>query len=285
MELVQGARLAERFKVVGSLGTSLSGTSFLATDLRAADAPVILKVFNPERVRGADSIARVKRRIDQLRRVSHPNFAPGLEFIDDAELTGCVRPYIDGQDLQSQLASGPVSLPQIITVLKCLLSVVGSLHGAGVIHGDLKLSEVIVAQDGTLLLLPGSMLRVPGEALGLEVGSAQYKSPEQLRTGEADHRSDLYAIGMIGFELVERCPAVSADDRAILEVFLKRLTAVLPDQRPADAEMAIAELQSAFEALGKVSLGGAWVVALMVLAYVGVLIASLAGVAFLLIER
>ena len=275
MELVQGARLAERFKVIGSLGTGPTGTTFVAADLARRDAAVVLRVFNPERVRGDESRLRVRRRVELLQRIQHPNLVSVLEFVDDAELTGCVVEYVDGQDLRDLLKSAHVTLSNFLTVLRELLSALSCLYRAGVVHGDLKFIEVLITTDGALKVLPGPIVREASEAQHFEVGSAQYRSPEQLRTGESDPKADLYAVGVIGYELLRACSEVKQEDRQKLCTFLSRLTSMEVEDRPAHADHANALLSSTIRDLGRETLMGGGAFAITIVGYVIVLIAGL----------
>jgi len=279
MELVQGARLAERFKVIGSLGTSPTGTTFVAADLARGDVTVVLRVFNPERVRGEESRARLQRRIELLQRVRHPNLVSVLEFVDDAELTGCVVEHVEGQDLRELLTAASLTLATVLTVTRELLSALSCLHRAGVVHGDLKLTEILISSDGAVAVLPGPMVREVSERLRFEVGTAQYRSPEQLRTGESDPAADLYAVGVIGFELLRKCSDITREDRETLRVFLSRLTAMEAADRPVDADHASALLTATMRDLGRETLMSGGTFAIVIVGYIIVLIAGLLGAA------
>ena len=147
----------------------------------------------------------------------HPNIVETAELNTRHDPPYFVMEYVEGQDLRKRLkAGGKLTVPEALEVVRQILEAMEHAHGQGVLHRDLKPENILMTPDGTVkitdfglgkvqadlaqsLLLSGSMMSSQGISVS---GTYDYMSPEQRSGGQADPRDDLYAVGIIGCELL-----------------------------------------------------------------------------------
>jgi serine/threonine-protein kinase len=253
----------------------------------ALDKTVVLKVLRHSLLSDERTVARFKREAKAASRLNHPNSISILDFgqVDDGALFIAME-FVPGQDLHTVLSKdGPLPEARIVRVISQVLSALSDAHRAGVIHRDLKPENIMVEQRRTdsdfVKVLDFGIAKIQdssgddGPALtrtGFVCGTPEYMSPEQARGSPLDHRSDLYAVGVILYQLVTgRLPFES--DSAVgfatkhlteepvppsrrrpdlrispaMERVIMRALAKNPDDRPADAEAFKAELLAVVE--------------------------------------
>jgi serine/threonine-protein kinase len=153
----------------------------------------------------------------------------GVEETEEGRLF-IVMPYYDGGTLKNAIAQGP--LP-VIEAVACAAQVADGLahaHAAGVIHRDIKPANLMFAGDGSIKILDFGIAKIAGEKLtrtGLVLGTLAYMSPEQAAGGTLDHRTDLWALGVVFHEMLTGRPPFSAPSIELL------FRAVRHDEPPA----------------------------------------------------
>jgi serine/threonine protein kinase len=188
------------------------------------ETTVALKAMKPEIAR--DERARRKLR-DEARiaaRLSHhPNIATVFAFLDHGDEAYIVSRFIEGENLRARLRRGPIAPREAISIVLDVLDALGAAHAAGIVHRDLKPENVMCSREGRTVVLDfGIALRqMPAPDLTTATigspGTVGYMSPEQLRDLPVDGRSDLFALGIVFYELLTgRHPF---GDRASLSAF------------------------------------------------------------------
>jgi hypothetical protein len=257
-------RLPERYQPLRILGRGGQGMVWLAAD-RELGEQVAIKVLN--RLDGV-AAERVRREVRVCRRLRHPNLAEIYELVEAGETLAVVMEHLPGGSLTDRVRSGPSAVAEAARIARALLAGLAHLHGAGVVHRDVKPSNVLFTADGAPKLADFGLLR-PCEAddgltrTGLAVGTPSYMSPEQIRGDEPAPASDLYSLGATLFELLSgrrpftatsalevahlhrsaRPPGVRtlrADCPRWLAAFVDRLLAKEPRHRWRDAGAALA---------------------------------------------
>ena len=114
--------------------------------------------------------------------------------------------FVDGSDLSEMMRRNRVDWRRAVEILLQIASGLDAIHKAGIVHRDLKPENMLIATDGTVKISDFGVARLKGSITltqaGAMVGTPKYVSPEYIETGECDHRGDIYALGVIGFELL-----------------------------------------------------------------------------------
>jgi eukaryotic-like serine/threonine-protein kinase len=225
-------RKIAHYEITGTLGEGGMGIVYAARDTRL-DRTVALKM-----IRRSDSDAGASERLRGEARaaatVSHPNICQLYDIGEENGELFIAMEYLEGESLASRLAGGPVPLNETVQIALAMLGALEALHARGLIHRDLKPSNIFLTPHGVKLLdfgLARSMrideaqtrLTQPGTVLG----TPQYMSPEQVLGQPIDARSDLFAAGVVLYEMLTgRPPFAGASLAAIAH-------AIAYDQPPA----------------------------------------------------
>lgn len=221
--LPQNARILE-YKILGHLGSGGFANTYLARD-ENLDKQVAIKEFFPRTLCERDESFSVKpiegkedqfasylklfvREAQTLARVEDPNIVRVLRYFEGLGSAYIIMEFVEGRHLGEFLSGGSeVDDEQVRNCLVGILSGLNTLHGNGIIHGDIKPKNILVKDDGTPVLIDfGASVLYQGEddALGGDVFLTQgYAAPEQFSSDAApDHRIDIYALGAVFYEIV-----------------------------------------------------------------------------------
>jgi serine/threonine-protein kinase len=276
-----GKTLAKKYRVEALIGEGGMGKVYRSRQL-ALDKPVVLKVLRQSLLSDERTVARFQREAKAASRLNHPNSISILDFgqAEDGSLFIAME-FVPGQDLHQILSRDwPLPEARVVRIVSQVLSALSDAHGAGVIHRDLKPENIMVEQrrnDADFVkVLDFGIAKITdstgedGPALtraGFVCGTPEYMSPEQARGAQLDHRSDLYAVGVILYQLTtgllpfESDSAVGFATKHLteeppppsrrrpearispgLERLILRALSKNPDDRPANAEAFKAEL-------------------------------------------
>ena len=218
--LARGARLGDRFEVLGVLGAGGFGVVYRARD-RALQDVVALKVLRREQLGDAEALERLKSELRLARRVTHRHVLRTHDFGEVGEVAFISMEYVRGVTLRHLLEhGGPLPLAAVLRITRQLLGALEAAHGMGVLHGDIKPENMLLEPTGNLKLTdfgiarPLRFGRSSGD--GRLAGTLHYLSPDQLQGREIDVRSDLYACGVVMFEMLTgRRPFVTSDAKEL----------------------------------------------------------------------
>ncbi|MGV3624862.1 MAG: serine/threonine-protein kinase [Archangium sp.] len=247
------------------IGEGGMGKVYKATQL-ALDKPVVLKVLRQALLSDERTVARFQREAKAASRLNHPNSISVLDFgqADDGAMYIAME-YVQGKDLHHILSrEWPLPEARVIRVMSQVLSALADAHSAGVIHRDLKPENIMVEQRrgeadfvkvldfGIAKIVDGT--NDDGPALtraGFVCGTPEYMSPEQARGAQLDHRSDLYAVGVILYQLTSGLLPFDSD--SAVGFATKHLTEVPPPptRRRPDARVSPAMERLIMKALAK----------------------------------
>jgi serine/threonine-protein kinase len=197
-----------RYRIEALLGTGAMGEVYRAHD-PAIDRLVAIKVVRPELVAGSGGeqlLERFRREARAAGRRFHPNIVAIWDFGDDNGTPFLVMELVEGQSLD-QLIKSSGTLPPVrsVSIITQVLSALGFAHTNGIVHRDIKPSNVMVlpgdqvkVADFGIARLEASEFTIVGDLLG----TPAYMAPEQLSGGPIDHRTDLFATGVILFEML-----------------------------------------------------------------------------------
>ena len=199
------------------LGSGGSGEVYVADDTRLGRR-VALKFLHADRQRDADSRARLLREARAASMLQSPNIAVTYEFAEYEGLLFIAMEYVEGEVLSERIARGPVPLAEAVDIAAQVADALDEAHGRSIVHRDIKSGNLIQTRRGLVKVLdfglakmeiPQStetVLRSTPELLvtspGMVLGTIAYMAPEQLRADAVDHRVDLFALGVVLYELI-----------------------------------------------------------------------------------
>ncbi|MFQ5718988.1 MAG: serine/threonine-protein kinase [Acidobacteriota bacterium] len=204
-----GAVLGGRYRIVGLLGRGGMGEVYRADDLKLGQ-PVALKFLPAGLEHDADRLSRFLNEVKLARRVSHPSVC---RVYDVGEVGGqhyLSMEYVDGEDLASLLRRiGRLPKDKAVELARQLCAGLAAAHDEGILHRDLKPANVMIDGRGRARITDFGLASLPGTVHGKEVrvGTPAYMAPEQLAGREVSVRSDIYALGLVLYELFCGKPA------------------------------------------------------------------------------
>lgn len=202
-----GERFADRYRVVALLGRGGMGAVFRVYD-EALSEDVALKTLLLPPGRATEALSRFRREVRLSRKVTHPNVARTFDLGVHDGIYYLTMQLVTGGDLASVIADhAPVPARRAVDLTLEMLSGLGAAHAAGIIHRDLKPANVLIDAEGHPVLTDFGIARAiePSDATvktGGLLGTPAYMAPEQISGRPADVRTDLYAMGIVLFELL-----------------------------------------------------------------------------------
>src|SRR5918994_6131934 len=195
-----GTVLGGRYRIIGRLGRGGMGDVYRADDLKLGQ-PVALKFLPPDVDRDPARLTQLHTEVRMARQVSHPNVCRVYDIDDIEGHTFLSMEYVDGEDLASLLRRiGRFPEERGLEIARQICAGLASAHERGVVHRDLKPANVMVDSAGLVRVTDFGLAGVAGEAL--RAGTPAYMAPEQLAGGEVTVRSDIYALGLVLYELL-----------------------------------------------------------------------------------
>jgi eukaryotic-like serine/threonine-protein kinase len=249
MTIPSGTRLGP-YDIQAPLGAGGMGEVYRARDTRL-DRIVAIKVLPTDLSRSPEARQRLEREARAISALSHPHICTLYDVGHQDGVDYLVMEYLEGETLEERLRKGALPLNQVLRYGVEIADALSKAHAKGIVHRDLKPGNIMLTRSGAKLLdfglarvmkqpapvvsgLPGlttETMRLTGE--GVIVGTWQYMAPEQLEGGEADARTDIFALGTVLYEMATGRAAFSGKTQASL------IAAILSSHPPA-----IASLQS-----------------------------------------
>jgi hypothetical protein len=202
-----GAKLRDgSYEIVRHIGQGGMGTVYLATDLRL-EREVALKLLNRELMGHATARTRMEREANALARLNHPNVVDIYDVFEHEGTLALVIEYVQGGALTDRLGQGVMPWREAVRFIDGILSGLEGLHEAGLVHRDLKPDNVLIDPRGDTPKITdlGVAHDAAGRGMtrqGTRLGTPEYMSPEQVQGVEIDGRSDLYAAGIVLYEML-----------------------------------------------------------------------------------
>jgi serine/threonine protein kinase/tetratricopeptide (TPR) repeat protein len=197
---------AGRYQLLEKIGRGGMGTVYRARDTLVGDL-VALKILELEDNQRGDLLERFRREVRLARRISHHHVARTHDLGEQAGHLFLTMEYVEGEDLQALLGrERAIGAAQAVRIALAVCEGLAAAHAAGVVHRDLKPANVLVEKGGRVVLTDFGIARaMAGESASRTqgmVGTPMYMSPEQIAGGEVDARSDLYAVGLLLYEML-----------------------------------------------------------------------------------
>jgi eukaryotic-like serine/threonine-protein kinase len=195
-----------RYRTLRKLGEGGMGIVYAAHD-DELDRPVAIKTLRGSG-EGPDAASRLRREARAAASISHPNICQVFEIGEHGSQIFIAMELLEGESLAARLARGAVPLGEAVGIALVVLSALEPLHQRGLVHRDLKPSNIFLTPHGVKLLdfgLARQGIRAETGSVtetGLVVGSPGYMAPEQIAAGDVDARADLFAVGIILYEML-----------------------------------------------------------------------------------
>jgi serine/threonine protein kinase/tetratricopeptide (TPR) repeat protein len=204
--LQPGEVLGGRYEILQLLGEGGMGAVYKAQD-RELDRPVALKLIRPEMASNPAILARFKQELLLSRQVTHKNVIRIYDLGDAEGVKFITMEFVEGRDLRALIHEKKKFSPEeAVEVIQQICQALEAAHAVGVIHRDLKPQNIMREHTGRILVMDFGLARtIEGDGMtqvGALVGTMEYMSPEQALAKELDQRSDLYAVGLILYELL-----------------------------------------------------------------------------------
>ena len=205
IDLKPGALFHSRYQIQACLGVGGMGVVYQAHD-RTLDEDVAIKILRPDFAQDPTMAERFKHEIKLARKVRHRNVAAIHDFGEDRSLLYISMELVEGIDVKKVLRQGGgLSPDRAYGIAVQVADGLQAVHDAGIVHRDLKTSNIMLDPQGVARLLDFGVAKRLGEgtltAAGHIVGTPEYMSPEQAQGKKVDFRSDIYALGIVLFEI------------------------------------------------------------------------------------
>jgi len=202
-----GTTLDGRYRIERFLARGGMATVYEATDLRL-DRVVALKVMHPHLAQDDAFVARFQREARAAARLTHGHVVGVFDQGFDGDHAYLAMEYVPGRTLRDVMRDfGPLSPEQALVLLDPVLEALAAAHAAGFVHRDIKPENVLISDDGRVKVADFGLARAMETSEqsithGVIIGTVAYLSPEQVERGEADGRSDIYAAGILLYEMI-----------------------------------------------------------------------------------
>ena len=211
-----GQLLLDRYRVISLIGRGGMGEVYRATDL-TLNQPVALKFLPTATVGRPDLLERFHGEVRIARQVSHPNVCRVYDIgaVDGAAFIS--MEYVDGEDLAGLLRRiGRLPTDKALEIARKLCAGLAAAHAKGVLHRDLKPANIMIDGRGQVLIMDFGLAAIADQMAGVGVleGTPAYMAPEQLAGQEVTERSDIYALGLVLFEIFTGQRAFKSADRS-----------------------------------------------------------------------
>ncbi len=238
--LSQGT-MVEHYRIVEKIGAGGMGEVYLAEDTKL-HRKVALKFLPSQYVADADFKARFVREAEAMAKLNHPNIITIYEVSEHHGRPFFAMELVEGQSLRDLAKSKELSIDRIIELAIQVCDGLSAAHDKKIVHRDIKPSNIVIDAYGRPKILDFGIAAVQGAEhltkTGSTLGTVQYMSPEQVQGQEVDHRSDLFSLGVVLYELISgRTPFEKGNEAATLKAItqdnpepLARYKADIPDE-------------------------------------------------------
>jgi serine/threonine protein kinase len=216
---ITSGEMVDHFQVLRLLGSGGTGEVYLARDTKLG-RKVALKVIHRERIESEPLVARFYHEARTTARFSHPHIVTIYAVGEHRKRPYLALEYLEGRTLEESARGRSISVPEALRLSLAVGEALEEAHASGVVHGDLKPGNIFIPRDGRLRVVDFGIAKILGTSVrtdsdraplptrteGLE-GTPQYMAPEQWRKSDVSTAADIWAFGMVLYELLAgRCP-------------------------------------------------------------------------------
>ena len=204
-ELSPGSTLAGKYKIIEVSGRGGMGIVYKAEDTKLK-RNVALKFLPPELIQDEEAKERFVLEAQAAAALSHPNICTIHEIDEEEGKSFIAMEYVEGQSLRAKIEKGPLELDEALNISMQVAEGLEEAHRKGIIHRDVKSANIMVTEKGQAKVMDFGLAKVKGGTLltreGTTLGTVAYMSPEQAQGKEVDHRSDIWSLGVVMYEML-----------------------------------------------------------------------------------
>lgn len=228
-----------RYKIIANIGSGGMANVFLAHDL-ILDRDVAIKILRFDFQNDQTAIRRFQREALAATEMVHPNIVGVYDVDEESGMQYLVMEYVKGMDLKRYIQTrSPIPYGKIVDIMDQILSAVSLAHAHGIIHRDLKPQNILMDQAGVVKITDFGIAIALSETSLTQtnsmLGSVHYLSPEQARGSMATKQSDIYALGIILYEMITG--SVPFDGESAVTIALKHFQDEMPSVKGFDPEV------------------------------------------------
>src|SRR6516165_3765567 len=280
-------RTISHYRIIGKLGKGGMGVVYKAKDTRL-DREVALKFLSDGMAQDQQALERFRREAKAASALNHPNICTVYDIGEESGKAFIVMEYLDGTVLKDLIGGHPMELDRVVEISGEIADALAAAHVKNIIHRDVKPANIFMSEDGHAKVLDFGLAKiaVPTKAknefttltvtqTGIAMGTLPYMSPEQLHGRCVDHRTDIYSLGAVLYEMstgqgpfvagttAELISSILRDTpkpvsglRAELPTGLERIIERCLAKQPAERYASVRELRSALELLRREASSG-----------------------------
>jgi len=193
------------YKILDKLGEGGMGEVYLAEDKKLR-RKAVLKFIQPKLTSDKNVRERFEREAQAAAALNHPNIVTIYEIEQHEGQTFIAMEHVEGLALREEIANGPMEIDRIVAIAQQVCAGLGEAHEAGIVHRDIKPENIIVSSSGRVKILDFGLARMKGITKltkdASTLGTLKYMSPEQYQNKKVDHRTDIWSLGVVLFEML-----------------------------------------------------------------------------------
>jgi serine/threonine protein kinase len=237
--LDRGTTFAQRYEIIEELGKGGMGRVYKVYDKKIKEV-VALKLIRPEISADENTIERFNNELRLARKISHRHVCRVYDLGEEGSSHFITMEYVPGEDLKRFIKrSGQLTVGKAVLIARQVCEGLAEAHHLGIIHRDLKPQNIMIDAEGNTRIMDFGIARfLEGEGMttqGVMIGTPDYMAPEQAELEGVDQRSDIYALGIILFEMVTG--RVPFEGKTPLSVAMKHKNQAPPDPRDLNAQV------------------------------------------------
>lgn len=219
--LSKGSILAEKYRILDKLGQGGMGLVYKAEDLKLKRT-VALKFLPPESTGNQAARNRFMQEAQAASALDHPNICTIHEIseTENGQVFIAMACY-EGDDLKQKISNGPILPEETVQIAVQIARGLSKAHARGIVHRDIKPANIMLTDDGTVKIVDFGIAKLSGPSklthTGVTMGTVAYMSPEQARGGKVDHRTDIWSLGVVIYEmLTSQLPFQGDHEQAVI---------------------------------------------------------------------
>jgi len=203
----EGTLIGGKYEVLELLGKGGMGEVYHARHRAIPEFHVAVKVLDAALTEQVENRERFRNEVIAGYRANHPNIVQMYEYFDLGKLQAFAMEFVSGGTLLEVMSDGALPVDVALSFMKQMARGLCALHRAGTHHRDLKPENVLVTPEGLAKLTDFGIARIRGSGAhtdceGMLAGTPKYVPPEYVENGDSDHRGDIYALGVIAYEMI-----------------------------------------------------------------------------------